>query len=82
MVRDLVEKMLFHQDGDKTFFEPELFPWVVSIEADGETLASHSRDCFSLTSCAPDYLSPLNGESPHYLGAWALSTVEIGNLAS
>lgn len=34
MVRDLVEKVLFFRDGDKTFFEPEEFPWVRSIEAE------------------------------------------------
>jgi hypothetical protein len=34
MVRDLVEKVLFYRDGDKTFFEPEAFPWVASIETD------------------------------------------------
>lgn len=38
MVRDLVEKMLFYQDGDKTFFELELFPWVASVAANWKTV--------------------------------------------
>ena len=38
MVRDLVEKVLFFRDGDRTFFEPEEFPWVRSIEAEWRTI--------------------------------------------
>jgi len=34
MVRDLVEGVLFYRDGDKTFFEPNDFPWVSKIEAE------------------------------------------------
>jgi ornithine lipid ester-linked acyl 2-hydroxylase len=34
MVRDMVEKVLFYRDGDKTFFELEAFPWVASVEAE------------------------------------------------
>ena len=38
MVRDMVEKALFYRDGDKTFFEPEAFPWVARIEAEWKTI--------------------------------------------
>src|SRR2546428_14188736 len=38
MVRDLVEKVLFYRDGPKTFFKPEEFPWVASIEAEWKTI--------------------------------------------
>ena len=38
MVRDFVEKVLFYRDGNKTFFEPEEFPWVSSIEAEWKTI--------------------------------------------
>ena len=38
MVRDLVEKALFYRDGDKTFFEPEAFPWVANIEAEWKVI--------------------------------------------
>jgi beta-hydroxylase len=38
MVRDLVERVLFYKDGDKTFFDPEVFPWVTSIEAEWKTI--------------------------------------------
>jgi ornithine lipid ester-linked acyl 2-hydroxylase len=38
MVRDLVEGALFYRDGDKTFFEPEAFPWVAGIEAEWRTI--------------------------------------------
>jgi len=34
IVRRLVEKVMFFRDGDKTFFEPESFPWVASVEAE------------------------------------------------
>jgi len=38
MVRDLVEKVLFYRDGPKTFFKPEEFPWVASIETEWKTI--------------------------------------------
>jgi aspartyl/asparaginyl beta-hydroxylase (cupin superfamily) len=38
MLRDIVEKALFYRDGDKTFFEPEAFPWVAGIEAEWKTI--------------------------------------------
>jgi aspartyl/asparaginyl beta-hydroxylase (cupin superfamily) len=38
MVRDFVEKVLFYRDGNKTFFEPEEFPWVSNIEAEWKTI--------------------------------------------
>jgi ornithine lipid ester-linked acyl 2-hydroxylase len=33
MLRALVERTLFYRDADKTFFEPEAFPWTAQIEA-------------------------------------------------
>ena len=38
MVREIVEKILFYRDGDKTFFETEAFPWVAGIEAEWTTI--------------------------------------------
>jgi ornithine lipid ester-linked acyl 2-hydroxylase len=38
MVRDTVEKLLFYRDGNKTFFEPEAFPWVANIESQWKTI--------------------------------------------
>jgi ornithine lipid ester-linked acyl 2-hydroxylase len=38
MMRELIEKVLFYRDGDKTFFEPEAFPWVASIEAEWKAI--------------------------------------------
>jgi aspartyl/asparaginyl beta-hydroxylase (cupin superfamily) len=38
MVRDTVEKLLFFRDGNKTFFEPEAFPWVANIESQWKTI--------------------------------------------
>src|SRR5580658_6497244 len=38
MVRDLVEKARFYKDGDKTFFDPEAFPWASSIEAEWKAI--------------------------------------------
>lgn len=34
VVRRLLEAMMFFRDGEKTFFEPESFPWVPAVEAD------------------------------------------------
>lgn len=34
VVRRLVEGVMFFQDGEKTFFEPESFPWVAAVEAE------------------------------------------------
>ncbi len=34
VVRRLVEGILFFRDGQKTFFDPESFPWVASVEAE------------------------------------------------
>ena len=34
VARRLVEGILFFQDGNKTFFEPESFPWVATVEAE------------------------------------------------
>ncbi|MGB6429959.1 MAG: aspartyl/asparaginyl beta-hydroxylase domain-containing protein [Candidatus Acidiferrales bacterium] len=38
MVRDIVEKVLFYRDGDKTFFETDTFPWVAGIESEWKTI--------------------------------------------
>jgi ornithine lipid ester-linked acyl 2-hydroxylase len=38
MLRAIVEKTLFYRDGDKTFFEPEAFPWTAQIEAEWKTV--------------------------------------------
>ncbi len=32
--RGLIERVMFFRDGDKTFFDPESFPWVASVEAE------------------------------------------------
>jgi ornithine lipid ester-linked acyl 2-hydroxylase len=32
--RELVETMMFLRDRNKTFFDPESFPWVATVEAD------------------------------------------------
>jgi ornithine lipid ester-linked acyl 2-hydroxylase len=34
ILRRLVEGLMFFRDGKKTFFEPESFPWVPSVEAE------------------------------------------------
>jgi len=34
VLRRLVETVLFFRDGEKTFFEPESFPWVSAVETD------------------------------------------------
>jgi len=34
VLRRLVEGALFFRDGDKTFFQPESFPWVPAVEAE------------------------------------------------
>jgi ornithine lipid ester-linked acyl 2-hydroxylase len=34
VVRRLVEAIMFHRDGGKTFFDPESFPWVSAVEAE------------------------------------------------
>ena len=34
VARRLVEGILFFRDGHKTFFDPESFPWVASVEAE------------------------------------------------
>jgi aspartyl/asparaginyl beta-hydroxylase (cupin superfamily) len=34
ILRRLVEGIMFFRDGDKTFFEPESFPWVPAVEAE------------------------------------------------
>ena len=39
MLRAIVEKTLFYRDGDKTFFEPETFPWV-GLESGGNPSAT------------------------------------------
>jgi aspartyl/asparaginyl beta-hydroxylase (cupin superfamily) len=36
MIRGIVEKALFTRD--KTFFNPEEFPWTASIEAEWKTI--------------------------------------------
>jgi beta-hydroxylase len=33
MLRNLIEGMMFFRDGEKTFFEPKLFPWTADLEA-------------------------------------------------
>jgi len=38
MLRTIVERTLFYRDGDKTFFEPEAFPWVAGIEAEWKSI--------------------------------------------
>ena len=38
MIRDLVERVLFFRDGDKTFFEPEAFPWVAALRAEWKAI--------------------------------------------
>jgi len=38
MLRSLVEKTLFFRDGDRTFFEPEEFPWTAQIEANSGSI--------------------------------------------
>jgi ornithine lipid ester-linked acyl 2-hydroxylase len=38
MLRTIVEKTLFYRDGDRTFFEPEEFPWVSQIEAEWKSI--------------------------------------------
>lgn len=37
-VHELVESILFFRDGDKTFWEPEEFPWVADIEREWLTI--------------------------------------------
>jgi beta-hydroxylase len=37
-MRELLEKVLFYRDGDKTFFATELFPWVATIEAEWKAI--------------------------------------------
>jgi ornithine lipid ester-linked acyl 2-hydroxylase len=34
MIRTFAEKLLFFRDGEKTFFDPESFPWVTRLEAE------------------------------------------------
>jgi ornithine lipid ester-linked acyl 2-hydroxylase len=34
ILRRLVEGMMFFRDGEKTFFDPESFPWVPEVEAE------------------------------------------------
>jgi len=34
VLRRMVEGIMFFRDGDKTFFEPECFPWVPAVEAE------------------------------------------------
>jgi ornithine lipid ester-linked acyl 2-hydroxylase len=38
MVRAIVEKTLFFRDSDRTFFEPEEFPWTAQIEAEWKSI--------------------------------------------
>lgn len=38
MLRAIVEKTLFYRDGDKTFFEPEAFPWTAQIEGEWKSV--------------------------------------------
>ena len=38
MLRAVVEKTLFYRDSDKTFFEPEAFPWTAQIEAEWKAI--------------------------------------------
>ncbi len=38
VLRRLVEGILFSRDGNKTFFEPESFPWVSAVEAEWTTI--------------------------------------------
>jgi aspartyl/asparaginyl beta-hydroxylase (cupin superfamily) len=38
MLRALVERTLFYRDGDKTFFDPDEFPWVAEIESEWKSI--------------------------------------------
>ncbi len=38
MLRNLIEGMMFFQDGKKTFFESESFPWVATVESEWKTI--------------------------------------------
>jgi aspartyl/asparaginyl beta-hydroxylase (cupin superfamily) len=38
MLRNLVESVLFYQDGHRTFFESEEFPWVADVESEWMTI--------------------------------------------
>ena len=38
MLRNIVEKTLFYRDGDKTFFDPEAFPWTAGIESEWKSI--------------------------------------------
>ena len=38
MLRNIVEKTLFYRDGDKTFFDPEAFPWAAGIESQWKSI--------------------------------------------
>jgi beta-hydroxylase len=44
MLRTIVEKTLFFRDGDKTFFDPQAFPWVAEIESEWRTIRSELDD--------------------------------------
>ena len=40
--REFLEKMMFFQDGDKTFFDPGAFLWVPSVEAEWKVIRRES----------------------------------------
>ena len=37
-MRDLLERMMFFRDGDKTFFDPQEFLWVAPVEAEWKVI--------------------------------------------
>src|SRR5574340_1265298 len=38
MVKNAAENFLFYRDAERTFFEPQEFPWVPAVEAEWETV--------------------------------------------
>jgi len=55
VLRRMVEGIMFFRDGDKTFFEPEAFPWVPAVEAEWSKVRKELEAVLSRREDIPNF---------------------------
>jgi beta-hydroxylase len=55
VLRRLIESLLFFRDGEKTFFEPESFPWVPAVEAEWSTVRRELQEVMMRREEIPNF---------------------------
>jgi beta-hydroxylase len=64
VVRRLVEGILFFRDGEKTFFDPESFPWVRAVEAEWTAVRKELQTIMARREEIPNFQDISEAQKP------------------